>query len=269
MSGGQEIKYKENTKYFGMILDHQLTWGKHITEVNKKIVKHTGIFSKVRHLIPEEPRLTLYDSFVFSRLNYGIEVYANTEVKFLKRIKTSQNKILRILQFRHQRSPTNDLYTNFKILNLGEMHKMKLLSVIFKFVHNPDEFREALKALFTQHFQVVHGYNTRNKNYLHATHCHKKSYGYRKIPYRARQHWNSLLPSLKNEKSFTKFKASVKKYYLVNTNINIFKTTNTALCTTISLMKLIITRSQYLFLFPVRFVSSVCVYNIYFSLYMF
>ena len=211
--GRQEIKYKENTKYLGMILDDQLTWEKHITEVNKKIVKYTGIFSKVRHLIPEECRLTLYNSFVFSRLNYGIEVYANTEAKFLRRIKISQNKILRILQFRHQRSPTNDLYTNFNILKLEEMHKMKLLSVIFKLVHTPDEFPEALKALFTQHFQV-HGYNTRNKNDLHATHYHKKSYGCRKISYRARQHWNSLPPSLKNEKSFTKFKNLVKKHYL-------------------------------------------------------
>ena len=133
--------------------------------------------------------------------------------KFLKRIKTSQNKILRILQFRHQRSPTNNLYTNFKILKLEEIHKMKLLSVIFKLMHTPDEFPDALKALFTQHFQV-HGYNTSNKNYPHATYYHKKSYGCRKISYRVRQYWNSLAPSLKNGKSFTKFKASVKKYYL-------------------------------------------------------
>ena len=95
--GGQEIQYKENTKYLGMILDDQITWEKHIIEVNSKIVKYTGIFSKVRHLIPEECRLTLCNSFVFSRLNYGIEVYANTGAKFLKCIKTSQNKILRIL----------------------------------------------------------------------------------------------------------------------------------------------------------------------------
>ena len=52
---------------------------------------------------------------------------------------------------------------------------MKLLSVTFKLAHTPDEFPEAPKALFTQHFQV-HGYNTRNKNDLHATHYHKKLY---------------------------------------------------------------------------------------------
>ena len=57
---------------------------------------------------------------------------------------------------------------------------MKLLSVRFTLVHTPDEFPEALKVLFTQHFQV-HGYNTRNKNDLHSTHYHKKSYGCGKI----------------------------------------------------------------------------------------
>ena len=60
------------------------------------------------------------------------------------------------------------------------MHKIKLLSVIFKLVHTPDEFPEALKALFTRHFQV-YGYNTRNKNDLHAAHYHQKSYAFRKI----------------------------------------------------------------------------------------
>ena len=132
---------------------HKIPWnnpqrsinlGKHITEANKKAVNYTGIFSKVSHLIPEECRLTLYNSFVFSRLTYGTEVYASTEAKFLKCIRTSQNKILKILQFRHQRSPTNDLYTNFKTLKLEEMHKMKLLSVIFKLMHTPDEFPNAL-----------------------------------------------------------------------------------------------------------------------------
>ena len=64
------------------------------------MLKYVGIFSKMRHLLPEECRNTLYNSFVFSRLNYGIEMYVNTEKKFLTPLKTSQNKLLRILQFK-------------------------------------------------------------------------------------------------------------------------------------------------------------------------
>ena len=47
--GGQEIRYKKNTKYLGMILDDQITWEKRITEVNNKVVKYIGTFSKVKH----------------------------------------------------------------------------------------------------------------------------------------------------------------------------------------------------------------------------
>ena len=70
---------------------------------------YAGIFSKVRHLLPEGCGDTLYNSFVFSRLNYGIEVYVNTENKFLTPLKTSQNKVLRTLQFKQRKSPVNDL----------------------------------------------------------------------------------------------------------------------------------------------------------------
>ena len=188
-----------------MIFNDQLTWEKHTTEVNKKIVKYTGIFSEVRHLIPEEFRLTLYNSFVFSRLNYGIEVYANTEAKFLKHIKTSQNKILRILQFGHQRSSTNDLYTNFKILKLEEMHKMKLLSVILKLVHTP--LINFLKLLKPFSHSICRFMNTIPETKMIFMQLITKGHGCRKISYRAP-------PSHKNEKSFTKSKASVKKYYL-------------------------------------------------------
>ena len=46
------LKYKETTKYLGLILDKNLTWESHIKELNKKLINYTGIFSKVRHCLP-------------------------------------------------------------------------------------------------------------------------------------------------------------------------------------------------------------------------
>ena len=50
--GTEVLKYKENTRYLGLLLDHKLTLGSHIQELNKKLVKYTGIFSKIRYLPP-------------------------------------------------------------------------------------------------------------------------------------------------------------------------------------------------------------------------
>ena len=37
------LKLKETTKYLGLLLDSKLTWEDHIQELNKKMVKYTGI----------------------------------------------------------------------------------------------------------------------------------------------------------------------------------------------------------------------------------
>ena len=94
---------------------------------------------------------------------------------------------------------------------------MKFLSVIFKLVDTPDEFPEALKLFSHIIFRFMDPLPETNMIFIQLI-ITKKSYGCRKISYRARQHWNSLPSSLKNEKSFTKFKASVKNIILANTN---------------------------------------------------
>ena len=76
--GTNVLKYKENTKYLGVILDHNLTFGTHTKELYQKLVKYTGLFSKVRHFLPVTCRKIIYNAFISSRLNYGFEIYEET-----------------------------------------------------------------------------------------------------------------------------------------------------------------------------------------------
>ena len=98
--GTNTLKFKETTKYLGLLLDSKLTWENHIQELNKKMVKHTGIFSKVRHYLPITCRKTVYNAFIFSRLSYGSEIYVNMTKKYINPLIVTQNKLLRILQFK-------------------------------------------------------------------------------------------------------------------------------------------------------------------------
>ena len=82
----------------------------HITEVNTKITKYIGIFGKVRHLVPKECLIALYYAFIYSRINCGIEIYAQTTAKTIKLLQITQNKVLRKLQFKSFTSNINDLY---------------------------------------------------------------------------------------------------------------------------------------------------------------
>ena len=50
-----------------------------------------------------ECRIVLYNAFIFSRLNYGDELYVNSYPKsHLDKLKVTQNKILKILPFKRK-----------------------------------------------------------------------------------------------------------------------------------------------------------------------
>ena len=85
------LKFKETTKYLVLLLDSKLTWENHIQELNKKPEKYAGILSKVRHCLPMTFRKTVYSAFIFSRLNYGSEIYINTTKKYIHPLIVTQN----------------------------------------------------------------------------------------------------------------------------------------------------------------------------------
>ena len=158
--GINTLKFKETTKYLGLLLDSKLTWENHIQELNKKMVKYTGIFSKVRHYLPITCHKTVYNAFIFSRLNYGSEIYINTAKKYISPLILTQNKLLRILQFKNIRTPLKDLYREFNTLKLKDLHHYNLCCIVHKFIHTPDLLPEAMNELFCRNEQI-HNYNTR------------------------------------------------------------------------------------------------------------
>ena len=80
-------------------------------------------------------------------------------------------------------------------------------------MHTPNEFPTALKDLFIHRYEI-HGYITRNKYDLHATHVNTKIYGHKKLSYVTRQCWNSLDFQLKREQSLKKFQNMHKENIL-------------------------------------------------------
>ena len=181
--GTKVLKYKENTRYLGVLLDHKLTWESHIKELNKKLVKYTNIFSKIRDCLPVSCRHTVYNAFISSRLNYGSEIYANTTNKVIQPLIVTQNKILRILQFKNIKTPTNNLYREFGVLKFTDMHDFNICCIVQKFMYLRHLLPEALNDLFCRNEQIHH-YNTRNKMDLHPVKIKTKLYGEKRFHFK-------------------------------------------------------------------------------------
>ena len=158
--GSNVLKYKETTKYLGLILEENLTWKSHIKELNQKLVKYTGIFSKVRYCLPSTCRKTVYNAFIFSRLNYGI--YINTIKKYIQPLVVTQNKLLKILQFKQISTSLRNIYREFNTLKLKDLHYHNICCIAHKVIHSPTLLPEAINNILCRNDEI-HDHDTRYK----------------------------------------------------------------------------------------------------------
>ena len=55
----------QNLKYLGVILDHKVSWIKHISYVKNKISKGIGIMYKARRYLGSKSLVNLYHSYIY------------------------------------------------------------------------------------------------------------------------------------------------------------------------------------------------------------
>jgi len=87
-------------KYLGTVIDSDLSWKSHVDYLFKKLLKFTGIFSKLCCRAQPQVLRMLCFTFVHPQLLDGAEVYANTcrPKSNLKKLIVLNNKLLRIAQ---------------------------------------------------------------------------------------------------------------------------------------------------------------------------
>ncbi len=84
-------------KYLGIVMDNKLAWESHIKYLFDQVIRYTGIFKLISKLLPTVCKKQLYDTNIYSRVQYGMEVFGQTCAKQLKNVQVMQNRLLKIL----------------------------------------------------------------------------------------------------------------------------------------------------------------------------
>ena len=156
---------------------------------------------------------TVYNAFIFSRLNYGSEIYVNTTKKYIQPVMVTQNKLLRILQFKHITMPLRYIYGELSTLKLKGLHYFNICCIAHKFIHSPTLLPEAINDSFSRNDQI-HDHNTSYKKDLHPAKIKTKLYGEKTISFQGTTFWNKLPRYLKETTSASIFKVKLKKCIL-------------------------------------------------------
>ena len=95
----------------------------------------------------------LFFAFVYSRIQYGIEIYGNCAKETLSKLQVMQNKLLKLLLKYDRSTPTNFLQHVLSILQLNDMHIVKVLLFVNECRSGriPDIFLDYYKVRETEH----------------------------------------------------------------------------------------------------------------------
>ena len=71
----QIIKRVDHTKSLGLTIDAQLSWGKHVEEICRKVSSAIGALKRVRPFISKETAIQIYNALIMPHFDYCSPVW--------------------------------------------------------------------------------------------------------------------------------------------------------------------------------------------------
>ena len=191
---GQKIEISIRVKYLAVQLDQHLNWNEHIKNIIPKLSRAIGVLSKICHYIPKFLLKTIYYSIFNSQLINACQVWGQNE-NCLKKLSTLQNKAIRIIKFKQQDFPVNELYYANWILKVKDY--IYLINVLFGRDVLLNESLETFSNYFTKS-DDFHDHMTQHSSRYSVImeHSNTLSYGSFSIRNKAASSWNFLQSKL-------------------------------------------------------------------------
>ena len=87
------IKRVNSFKYLGITLHEPLNWSVHVNILCESLLEYFGIFNHIKYKVTPKVARKIYHAFIYSRIQYGIEVYSSCSETHINRLHVMQNKL--------------------------------------------------------------------------------------------------------------------------------------------------------------------------------
>jgi hypothetical protein len=129
------LEYKEYTKFLGILIDSNLSWKHHIDDIANKISKVVGTIAKLRHFVPLNTLLSIYNSLILPYFTYGLIAWGQGCKSHLNKILILQKQVLRLIFFANKNDHSIPFFISAKILPIDFLY-YKILAVMMFDVDN-------------------------------------------------------------------------------------------------------------------------------------
>ena len=199
------LNEKDNIKYLSIIIDSNLNWKKQVKSISIKMKRSIVILSKLRYYVHLDILISLYYSFIYPFLKYGLVVWGNTYPTNINPLFILQKRAVRTMTFCKLDEHSSPLFKQTNILKLSDLIKFQISIFMYKFHRN--QLPRCLIAIFCQsekYIIIVQGYPLRIHMHFQKQELIMANSELNSLELKV---WNALDADLKTL-SFKTFKAS-------------------------------------------------------------
>ena len=155
------IECVDSFNFLGIYLDKYMNWKRHTDYIATKISKSIGILNRLKHILPTEIKLMIYNSLILSHINYGILIWGYHSDRLYK----LQKKAMRIITVAPYNAHAEPIFKSLNILKISDIFTLFQLKFYHKLINNklPNYFTN---LQFEQN-QNIHHYYTRSSMNIH------------------------------------------------------------------------------------------------------
>ena len=132
---------------WALTTDSRLNFEEHIGIVAKKISRSLDVMCKLKNVLPPKALLVLYYFMIQPHLLYGIIIWGNTYEKYLKRLRTLQNKAVKVLGGGRWQDHAFAYDSQLNILKLEDLYTYEVAKLMHKYSQN--KLPKKLSSFFT------------------------------------------------------------------------------------------------------------------------
>ena len=207
------IKHVKDFNFLGLTLNENLNWTSHVSKIASRIASKIGILNQLKHVLPQNISLLLYNTIILPHINYMILVWGHHH----KTITQLQKRAIRVITLSKYLAHTEPLFKNLNILKVEDIFRLQQLKFYYRFINVtlPDYF---LSLSFSGN---THQYRTRKRHELQPIRIHHE-FAKKSLLYSIPVIINSCHPNLK-EKIYTHSLSGFTHYfkYITIENYNI------------------------------------------------
>lgn len=126
----KKIKSVNHIKFLGVFIDSKLNWYQQIKSVCTKLSYSIGMLNKVKNKLNTKSLILLYNSFIYSHLNYCSHIWGNTYLSNLNRIVILQNRAIKTIT--KSKFFINNFLISNKSLNFADIVKLNTIKFCFR-----------------------------------------------------------------------------------------------------------------------------------------